>query len=250
VLIKYVDSPSDDNLQDCGNGSWCCGASLADGSCNCQTGDGTFSIPAGSAQTIIGVSGLHSTATAVSMPSSTANTASTTTTGKKSSSTKSSSTTGGSSTTATSTSGTKSTGSAAAVSATAAPEDTGDSSGNNDHLKAGLGGGLGALAIILLGLACFWLWRRYYKRRRAAEHEVIRPISRDSDVEEVSAFRGPTGARGRGYSGPGGNDEGFVKTGGWRMFSDDEAEENARSGLGERRLTGEGFEHIRPYPGT
>lgn len=105
------------------------------------------------------------------------------------------------------------------------------------------------MAIILLGLACVWLWRRYYKRKRD-EHEAIRPISRDSDVEEVGAFRGPSGASGRGYSGPGGDEEGFVKTGGWRMFSDDEAEEGARVGMGERRLTGEGFEHIRPYPGT
>jgi len=58
-------------------------------------------------------------------------------------------------------------------------------------------------------------------------------------------FRGPLTGRSR--------EEGFVKTGGYRMFGEDEEDIRGASGSPggeERRFTGEGFEHIRPYDGT
>lgn len=62
----------------CGNQNWCCQPGVAAGTCNCASGDGTFSLQEGSAQTIIGIEGLESTSTdaipisSASLPSTTA----------------------------------------------------------------------------------------------------------------------------------------------------------------------------------
>jgi len=66
-----------------------------------------------------------------------------------------------------------------------------------------------------------------------------------SEEEGGGGFRGPVTGRS--------GELGFVKTGGYRMFGNDEEEIAGASGGpggGERRFTGEGFEHIRPYDGT
>ena len=62
----------------CGNQNWCCQPGAAAGTCNCASGDGTFSLQEGSAQTIIGIEGLESTSTdaipisSAALPSTTA----------------------------------------------------------------------------------------------------------------------------------------------------------------------------------
>jgi len=66
-----------------------------------------------------------------------------------------------------------------------------------------------------------------------------------SEDEGGEGFRGPLTGRSA--------EVGFVKTGGYRMFGDGEEGNGGASsgpGGGERRFTGEGFEHIRPYDGT
>lgn len=49
----------------CGNQNWCCQPGVAAGTCNCASGDGTFNLQDGSAQTIIGIEGLENTSTDV-----------------------------------------------------------------------------------------------------------------------------------------------------------------------------------------
>ena len=49
----------------CGNQNWCCQPGAAAGTCNCASGDGTFSLQDGLAQTIIGIQGLVNTNTDV-----------------------------------------------------------------------------------------------------------------------------------------------------------------------------------------
>ncbi|KAL9607948.1 MAG: hypothetical protein Q9167_007186 [Letrouitia subvulpina] len=52
-------------MNSCGNNRWCCEPDVDRGICDCQTGKGTFQVRDGVAQTIIGVEGLHRTATDV-----------------------------------------------------------------------------------------------------------------------------------------------------------------------------------------
>ena len=61
----------------CGSQNWCCQPGAAAGTCNCASGDGTFSLQDGLAQTIIGIQGLENTDTNV-IPISSASTPSTT----------------------------------------------------------------------------------------------------------------------------------------------------------------------------
>ena len=66
VLMPYTDDPVNNNdgtVLSCGNHKWCCQPSAAAKTCDCGTGDGTFSIQAGVAHTIIGVTGLAFTST-------------------------------------------------------------------------------------------------------------------------------------------------------------------------------------------
>ena len=49
----------------CGNQNWCCQPRVVAGTCNCASGDGTFTLQDGSAQTIIGIEGLENTSTDV-----------------------------------------------------------------------------------------------------------------------------------------------------------------------------------------
>ena len=61
-----LDDPVNDNdgsVISCGSQHWCCQPGAAAGTCNCASGDGTFSLQEGSAQTIIGIEGLESTST-------------------------------------------------------------------------------------------------------------------------------------------------------------------------------------------
>ena len=51
------------SLTACGDERWCCQPDAADGSCDCNSGRGTFFIRNGKAQTIIGVEGLSFTST-------------------------------------------------------------------------------------------------------------------------------------------------------------------------------------------
>ncbi|KAL2052395.1 hypothetical protein ABVK25_007267 [Lepraria finkii] len=54
---------NDGTVISCGNQNWCCQPNAAAGTCDCGTGDGTFSLQAGIAQTVIGVTGLAFTST-------------------------------------------------------------------------------------------------------------------------------------------------------------------------------------------
>ncbi|MCJ1358323.1 MAG: hypothetical protein MMC33_008322 [Icmadophila ericetorum] len=51
------------SLVSCGNGSWCCQPESVSGTCNCSTGQGTFSVGEGIAQTTIELGGATSTVT-------------------------------------------------------------------------------------------------------------------------------------------------------------------------------------------
>lgn len=65
-LTPYLDDPvsaNDGTVISCGNQNWCCQPNAAAGTCDCGTGDGTFSLQAGIAQTVIGVTGLAFTST-------------------------------------------------------------------------------------------------------------------------------------------------------------------------------------------
>ncbi|KUJ08554.1 uncharacterized protein LY89DRAFT_690989 [Mollisia scopiformis] len=100
-------SANNGSMVDCGGGNWCCASQAADGSCDCSTGNGTFTIPQGVAQTIISVSSLQSTNTAVATSTTgsvkTTSTDSSTLTTKTSSASKTTSSTGTSKTAATET---------------------------------------------------------------------------------------------------------------------------------------------------
>jgi len=74
-------------LTSCGNNRWCCAPDVANGSCDCKTGDGAFSFDGGTAQTIIGVTGSALTHTATVAPSSTQDASSTSATSKSSTTT-------------------------------------------------------------------------------------------------------------------------------------------------------------------
>ena len=68
MLTMNVDDPVNENdgsLRSCGDGRWCCEPSAIAGTCDCETGDGTFSLRNGTAQTIIGIEGLEYTSTEV-----------------------------------------------------------------------------------------------------------------------------------------------------------------------------------------
>ena len=65
-LTPHLDDPvnaNDGTVISCGNQNWCCQPNAAAGTCDCGTGDGTFSLQAGIAQTVIGVTGLAFTST-------------------------------------------------------------------------------------------------------------------------------------------------------------------------------------------
>ena len=71
--MDLTEDPVNDNdgsVIPCGNNKFCCAPDTDRGLCDCNTGDGVFSIEDGTAQTIIGVSGLQYTATATVEPSS------------------------------------------------------------------------------------------------------------------------------------------------------------------------------------
>ena len=57
----YVDLPVNDTtgrIRSCGDGTWCCEPELEVGTCDCgPAADGTFSLPDGTAQTVIGIDG-------------------------------------------------------------------------------------------------------------------------------------------------------------------------------------------------
>ena len=71
-------SDNDGSVISCGNQNWCCQPGVAAGTCNCASGDGTFFLQDGTAQTIIGIEGLENTSTDVipissaTLPSTTA----------------------------------------------------------------------------------------------------------------------------------------------------------------------------------
>lgn len=58
-------SDNDGSVISCGNKNWCCQPGVAAGTCNCASGDGTFFLQDGTAQTIIGIEGLENTSTDV-----------------------------------------------------------------------------------------------------------------------------------------------------------------------------------------
>ncbi|KAE8449200.1 hypothetical protein EG329_008367 [Mollisiaceae sp. DMI_Dod_QoI] len=155
-LNDPISPPSANNgsLVSCENGNWCCAPSVADGSCDCSSGNGTFSIPEGVAQTIISVSGLQSTSTGF-ITSTSATTTATATTASKTTSTSTSKTTSASGTSRTSTKTTptaSATGNSTAVH-TPVTQTTG--------FKAGISVGSVAFAGILgFGAFLLWRWRR------------------------------------------------------------------------------------------
>jgi hypothetical protein len=71
-LIDKPRSYDRGQLTSCGNSKWCCSLDVANGSCDCESGLGVFSIDTGTAQTIIGVTGtaLAHTSTVVPSPTS------------------------------------------------------------------------------------------------------------------------------------------------------------------------------------
>ncbi|KAF1808584.1 hypothetical protein P152DRAFT_213861 [Eremomyces bilateralis CBS 781.70] len=63
-----LNNPRDDNLGDiaaCGSNTFCCGADVRNGNCNCREGKGVFSVPSGDPVTIIGYAELEHTTTAL-----------------------------------------------------------------------------------------------------------------------------------------------------------------------------------------
>ncbi|KAF8864376.1 hypothetical protein BDZ45DRAFT_737382 [Acephala macrosclerotiorum] len=173
-LDDPISPPSANNgsLEDCGNGNWCCAPAAADGSCNCSSGNGTFSIPQGKAQTIIGVSGLQSTSTGFVTSTSASGTTKTTSTGGL---------------TTSNTSASKTT-SASGISRTSftQPTATPSASGNGTVVhtpvaqttgfKVGISVGAVAVAAVL-GFVAFILWRRWRDRREPEREFPTRPSS-------------------------------------------------------------------------
>lgn len=163
------------SLEYCGNGNWCCGPAAEDGSCDCQSKQGTFEIPDGIAQTIIGVTGMKSTSTFftaafTSQPSS----QSVSTTQTASFVTLSSSL--GRTTWATSTSnsqGKTSTSSSSRTSSTAQSTAIGAASQQSVPItqktafKAGMGVFGGVIGLALIFFVAFLIWRRKRKGRSA-----------------------------------------------------------------------------------
>lgn len=66
LLICETDNPvteNDGDLRSCGNMRWCCEPDVTRGTCDCETGKGTFEVRDGKAQSIVGMTGLQRTAT-------------------------------------------------------------------------------------------------------------------------------------------------------------------------------------------
>jgi hypothetical protein len=179
-------------LVSCGNEAWCCQPDYQKGICDCHGGHGTFSLSEGHAVTIVGVNNLVHTATVASEPAGStpaATTSSSTTSIGSTSGASSSDISTASSTTHISASSTKptsasaTTGLGASVSATSQPSHTGVT--DTVGFRAGLGVGLGVLAIILImlgvayynrskdkGTLKFWKWRN---PRFANAHSEMTP---------------------------------------------------------------------------
>ncbi|CZR53886.1 uncharacterized protein PAC_03768 [Phialocephala subalpina] len=173
-LDDPVSPPSANNgsLEDCGNGNWCCAPAVADGSCNCSSGKGTFSIPQGKAQTIIGVSGLQSTSTGFVTSTSATGITKTTSTGVSTTSNTSASKT----TSASGTSRSSSTGTASTLSASGNGTVVHTPVTQTTGFKAGMSVGAVAVAAVL-GFVAFILWQRWRDRRESEREFPTRPSS-------------------------------------------------------------------------
>ena len=218
LLIMSSDDPISANngsVQACGDGNegnWCCTPAVEDGTCDCQSGKGTFSIEQGIAQTIVGVFGLESTSTipphpstssalvssktpssSISSTSTASSTSSRTSSSSKSStqtqsSTQSSThvTSSTSSTTSTTQSSTHATSSTTSHSSTAGSAQSTASSTpvsitHTIGFKAGISVAVIVVFLALLGIAGFFWWRRW-KRKRALETP---PRDDDSEIFQM-----------------------------------------------------------------
>jgi hypothetical protein len=165
---------------DCGSGNWCCAADAEDGSCDCSTGNGTFTIPQGVAQTIISVSSLQSTdtaaATSTSDMSTTTSTAGTTLT----------TSTASSSQTISRTSKTSSTGTTPTSSPTGSAVAKKTSVTSTVGFKAGVGLGGAAIAAIL-GFLAFWFCCKGKSGRRSTMDFASRSSSAGPAYTPVTA---------------------------------------------------------------
>ncbi|KAH8657041.1 hypothetical protein BGZ60DRAFT_138330 [Tricladium varicosporioides] len=165
-------SANNGSLQNCGSGKWCCDPAAAAGTCNCENGKGTFSVPIGEAKTIMGVTGMVSTGTDFLVPSSSTGEA---TTAKVSSSTSATSklvtitlSTIPYSTSSSGTASTTQSGSAANSTATnvATPIT------QKTSFKVGIGTGIGVVALAILAIIGVFVWKRH-QRRRALRNRML-----------------------------------------------------------------------------
>lgn len=179
ILTDLIDKPRSydrGQLTSCGNSKWCCSLDVANGSCDCESGLGVFSIDTGTAQTIIGVSGTALAHTSTVVPSPTSRYTSTSSSRALPSDTTvtSSLMTLTSSTPSSSLVGShsKATSGASATSTASKKEPLTDTTA----FKAGVGAAAGVIAlVIMISLAwCLWIGPK-----RAARRKTQRPQEPD-----------------------------------------------------------------------
>ena len=201
LLIMASDDPISANngsVQACGDGNegnWCCTPAVEDGTCDCQSGKGTFSIEQGIAQIIIGVFGLESTSTIPPHPSTSSalvssktpsSSISSTSTASSTSSRTSSSSKSSTQTQSSTQSSTHATSSTTSHSVTAGSAQSTASSvpvsiTNKVGFKAGISVAVIVVVLALLGVAGFF-WKRRWKRKRALETP---PRDDDSEIFQM-----------------------------------------------------------------
>ncbi|KAF2489175.1 hypothetical protein BU16DRAFT_586311 [Lophium mytilinum] len=170
----------DGSITSCGNQQYCCQSDVNDGSCDCDTGKGIFSLADGVAQTIIGVSGLEATTVPPVSRASSRPTASTTATSVTATSSAKSATT-----LASSTQRSSSRASSTATATESSPSQTSSAATpslvHTTRFKVGLGVGLGVgiFALILLGIFIWWWFTR---RGNRSPHPNPSPYDTNSDT--------------------------------------------------------------------
>ncbi|KAN0068003.1 hypothetical protein V8E54_013931 [Elaphomyces granulatus] len=177
------------------NNRWCCEPDYQAGSCNCQTGQGTFSLSDGHAITIIGIENLVHTATATSESILSTDTAT-------------SSSNSGQSSTALTTSSTTTSGTHISSLSTAPTSTTSPAPPTNPEHSTGLivgipvsVGGVCVLLLVVLCVACrrkyrwtrtlrFWEWRGGINRKTRTPTGQPTPIPRyDPPITEDNPYQ-------------------------------------------------------------
>ncbi|KAF2805881.1 uncharacterized protein BDZ99DRAFT_539136 [Mytilinidion resinicola] len=170
------------SITSCGNQQYCCQSGISDGSCDCDTGKGIFSLADGVAQTIIGVSGLEATtippvsrASSKAIASTTASSV-TATSSSKSPTTLASSTQRSSSHASPTATATATESSPSQTSPAAAP-----SLVHTTRFKIGLGVGLGVGIPILISIGILiWWWLSHHNKRNPPPNRS--PYDTNSDT--------------------------------------------------------------------